>query len=92
MKKLFNTGGNMFSDCENGSMLCSDKILDELYNVNTLLKAALVCCQEKEFRGEYYGIPSDYRPMISNERNEYLSLLKIMSEKMDCIKKLNSEF
>lgn len=66
-----------------------DEVLSELYSINTLVNATKTCCQLREFNGEYYGIPKDYVPMISNERNEYISLLSILSDKINYIGKLN---
>ena len=66
-----------------------DEVLSELYNTNTLVNAMKTCCQAKEFSGEYYGIPKDFIQMISNERNEYISMLTIISDKINHIENIN---
>lgn len=72
------------------SMLsCNDEISDELYNTNVLVNVARTSCQNREFKGEYYGIPQNIIPKISNERNEYISLLTLISDKISHINKLN---
>lgn len=67
----------------------NEQLCNEVYNADVLLNATICCCQEKEFRGEYYGIPESYTHNISNERNEYLSLLTLLSDKIRYINKLN---
>ena len=64
------------------------ELYTELYNTKTLVNAAITCCQEREFRGEYYGIPHNFTQYISNERNEYLSLLTLAFDKIKYIDKL----
>lgn len=66
-----------------------DELLNELYNANTLIKAAMTCCQEREFNSEYYGIPQNYVSYISNERNEYLSLLTLAFDRMQYVNTIN---
>ena len=67
----------------------NEEMCDEMYNVEVLINATKCCCQEREFRGEYYGIPERFIQKISNERNEYLSLLAILSDKVRHVIKLN---
>ena len=66
-----------------------EKILDEIYNADVLINAAKSCCQEREFRGEYYGLSNEYIKKVSNERNEYISLLTLASDKIKNVHKLN---
>ena len=66
-----------------------DEVLSELYNTNVLVNAAKNCCQVREFQGNYYGIPQNFVPMISNERNEYISILTMISDKLNYIGKIN---
>ena len=67
----------------------NEEIFNELYNAGVLLKATKCCCQDREFRGEYYGVPQSYIINISNERNEYLSLLTLLSDKINLIHTLS---
>ena len=67
----------------------NDKLSDEIYNINTLVNAMIICCREKEFKNEYYGIPQKFIPMLSNERNENLSLLSLISNKLKILNNLS---
>lgn len=68
---------------------CHNELFDEFHHTNALIYATLSSCQEREFKGEYYGIPPQFISMISNERNEYISLLTIATDKLKYINKLN---
>ena len=70
-------------------ILCNDRLSDELYSTCTLVNATRTSCQFKEFNGEYYGIPQSYVKKISDERNEYLSLLDLISDKIGKAYKIN---
>jgi len=59
-----------------------DEVFNELYYMNTLINVTKNACQEREFKGEYYGIPKDFVKNISDERNEYISLLSLASDKL----------
>ena len=72
----------MYSINRNNALAYTEEVLDEVYCADVLLNATMCCCQEKEFRGEYYGIPEIYTKKISNERNEYLSLMTLLSDKI----------
>ena len=72
-----------------GALSYNDKALDELQDATSLVNALLTCCKDKEFKGEYYGIPFDFTQMLSNERNEYLSLLSIAADKLYNLKHLH---
>lgn len=54
----------------------------EMYVVNTLIKAVINNCQGKEFSTQYYGIPQEYVYRISDERNEYLNILYVASDRI----------
>lgn len=78
----------MQKSSKNSALSHNDEALNELHRTNTLVKATKTYCQEKEFRSEYYGIPHAYTTKISEERNEFISLLSIISEKIVKINKL----
>ena len=80
----------MYSINKSNVLAYNEELFNEVYSANVLLNATICCCQEKEFRGEYYGIPQNFTQKISNERNEYLSLLTILSDKIKHIYKLNN--
>ena len=54
----------------------------EMYVVNTLINAVINNCQGKEFNAQYYGIPTEYTSSISNERNDYLNILNVASDRI----------
>lgn len=64
------------------ALLCHDEVLSELYNASKLIKVTKISCQEREFSKNYYGISKECIPMLSDERNEYLSLLTVISDKI----------
>ena len=66
-----------------------NEISDELYYTITLVNAVKTCCQEKEFSNQYYCMPNNYALKVSDERNEYISMLTLISDKLANIKKLN---
>ena len=71
-------------------LMYSEEICNEIFNADVLVNAVKCCCQQKEFSGEYYGIPQNFIHNISKERNEYLSLLTLLSDKIRHIYKLNN--
>ena len=74
----------------NSILMYNEEIYNEIFNAGVLVNATKCCCQQKEFRGEYYGIPQKFIRKISDERNEYLSLLTLLSDKISHIHKLNN--
>ena len=90
MKKI-NIGGAVmrFLHHKSEALLYHDKVFDELYSASTLVKATLTCCKEREFKGQYYGVPNNFIQMISNERNEYISMLTLIFDKLQYLNKIN---
>ena len=78
----------MYSINKKNVLAYNEEAVNEIYNVDVLVNAIKCCCMEKEFKGEYYGIPNVFVQQISNERNEYLSLLTILSDKIKYINSL----
>lgn len=60
----------------------------EMYVVNTLINAVIDNCQGKEFNAQYYGIPQEFTCKISNERNDYLNILYVASDRITELIKL----
>lgn len=79
----------MYTINKNNVLAYNEELLNEVYSADVLLNATICCCKEREFRGEYYGIPQNFVHNISNERNEYLSLLTMLSDKIKSINILN---
>lgn len=76
--------------CRKSDLLSyQDNVLAEIFDVNTLVNVAKTCCLAREFNANYYGIPKDFIPMISNERNEYISMFTLISDKLSNIEKLS---
>lgn len=67
----------------------NDKAFDELNNTKILINALLLSCQNREFKGQYYGISNYAANKLSNERNEYMSFLTMISDKIDNLKRIN---
>ena len=68
---------------------CNSDIFSELFYTNTLVNVTRNCCQEREFKGEYYGIPQHFTEKISDERNEYISLLTLIADRLKLLHDLN---
>ena len=66
-----------------------DKIMSELYSLYTLINMTRNYCQELEFKGEYYGGSHFCVEKFSKERNEYLTMMSLMSNKLDDVITLN---
>lgn len=62
---------------------------DELYVIETLVKLTKSSCLDKEFQGQYYGIPQDVSLKLSAERNQYINMLTVLSEKVSNLMDLN---
>ena len=67
----------------------NDEAFSEIHNTSSLIDAVLTWCKDKEFRGEYYNIPRKYAVKLSEERNQYLSLLTMASDRLHNLKQLN---
>lgn len=67
----------------------NDEAFDELNNTKILINALLLSCQNREFKGQYYGIPNYAAIKLSDERNEYMSFITMISDKIDNLKRIN---
>ena len=68
---------------------CYQKAFNELYMVDTLIKMTKNFCEEREYKGQYYGISKDSIEALSSERNDYINMLSIASDKVSNIMNLN---
>ena len=67
----------------------NDKVFEELYVMDTLIDLAKTSCQEKEFKGQYYGIRYPKTKDLSAERFGYINIFTILADKLSNIKKLS---
>lgn len=66
-----------------------NSVFDKLYYASTLVNMTKTSCLEREFRGQYYGISPENSEQLSNERNEYVAMLNLISDKLSDIKNIN---
>ena len=65
---------------------------NELYSVNTLINMVKSSCEEKEFNAQYYGIAPECIKLLSAERNDYINMFEIISDKISNILELNLSY
>lgn len=77
--------------CEINLINQNNKLYNDMYSINSLIKMLLETCKNTEFNGQYYGImDTGQRFKLSNERNNYINVLTILSDKMDELIKQDS--
>lgn len=59
-----------------------NQAFNELYTINSLINILKISCEEKEYKGNYYNVSTDVAKLLSNERNEYINILSLISEKV----------
>ncbi len=62
---------------------------DELYIVDSIVNMTKSSCMEQEFNGQYYGASCECSKKLSAERNNYINMLTILSERISNIIHLN---
>lgn len=65
-------------------------VFNELYIIETIVKMTKDSCLEREFNGEYYGTSGEYSAQLSAERNSYINMLTILSEKVSILIDMNT--
>ena len=89
MKKITNGGTFIMKQCPNFK-LYNQQSFDELYMFETLISVFKKSCESREFGGQYYGISSkEGAKLLSAERNEYLNILTLLSDRVANLKKIN---
>ena len=66
----------------------NEQAFNEMYVVNTLINVTKQTCEEREFNGIYYGLKGDITKKISSERNDYINMLSVLSDKISSIMSL----
>ena len=66
----------------------NEEAFNQMYVVNTLINMTLQSCEEKENHGEYYGLTGELLKKISDERNDYINMLTVLSDKIDYVMSL----
>ncbi len=62
---------------------------DELYIIDSIVKMTKNSCLEYEFNGQYYGASCESSKKLSAERNNYINMLTLLSERISNIIHLN---
>lgn len=70
-------------------MSYQNDVFEKLHCACTLVNMTKCSCLEREFKGQYYGISPKLSKLLSNERNEYLDMLELISDKLSDILKIN---
>ena len=66
-----------------------EKSFNEMYVMNTVINMVKHSCEDREFRAEYYGAKSsDIARKISDERNDYINMLSVVSDRISAIMSL----
>ena len=72
----------MENDINNKLLHFHQKAFDELYIIDTLVQMTKKTCQDYEFSGQYYDISGEMSSLLSAERNSYINMLNIISERI----------
>ncbi len=67
----------------------SQEVFDELHTIDSIVQLTKQSCEEREFSGKYYDIPADKSVRLSAERNHYINMLNILSERISNMISLN---
>ncbi len=74
-------------------VLYNQQSFDELYISETLINMLKKSCEDREFSGQYYGISAkESAKLLSAERNEYLNMIALLSDRVQKLKKINLKF
>ncbi len=59
-----------------------EQAFNELYILNSLINTTKILCEDREFKGKYYNIDLEKAKMLSEERNEYINMMSVLSDKI----------
>ena len=63
----------------------NQEAFEQLYLANSLIQLTKTSCEHREFCGQYYGVSEEARKSLSIERNNYINILEILSDKISNI-------
>ena len=69
-------------------VLYTDKVFDELYILESILKLTKESCQGQEFTSNYYNLPDKNVVLLSEERNNYINMLTLAIGIISKLKKI----
>ncbi len=72
----------MSKKCNNQLLTFYNETFNELYKIDTLVQLTRTNCENIEFSGQYYGVPREIAAHLSAERNNYINVLSILSERI----------
>ena len=64
-------------------------VFNELYVIDTIVKMTKDSCMEREFNGQYYGTSGKSSAQLSAERNSYINMLTLLSERVSNLMDIN---
>ena len=67
----------------------NQEAFEQLNLANTIIQLTKTSCEQREFCGQYYGVSDEARKRLSIERNNYINMLEILSDKISSIINLN---
>ena len=66
-----------------------EKSFNELYYADTIVEMTRQSCKDREFSGQYYGVSEENAAKLSAERNHYINMLDMLSERISNMKNFN---
>ena len=72
----------MSKSCSNSLLMHYEETYSKLHVIRSLLNVIKFSCKDREFKGNYYNIPPEKANLLSDERNEYINILEIISDKV----------
>ena len=71
--------------------LCCENSFDKLFFLESIIQTTKDACMEREFSAKYYGLSSENKFILSEERNHYINMLTIALDKVAELKILNNQ-
>lgn len=77
------------SDNRKNVCFTHDKAFNELYYINTLVNMMKLSCEDKEYKGSYFGMDFEGIKKLSAERNDYINMLTLISDRISTLININ---